>query len=163
MTAWLAANKLILYLVLGIIIIAGGWYEVYHLKQAGVAQQQAVDAKVQAVQTAKVTQAEALATSSNNSARATLQVALAAPVIPGIVVRVCQPAALNSRVLVPASASPGPDSTGNTGLPGPVGDPDAAAGIDIAPTTEALLADADAELAYWRAYYQACKKVGACL
>jgi hypothetical protein len=155
------------YLGLGLLVLIGvvGWFVIYHFKQAGIAEQQALDAKAQIAQTAKVQAAETLANTANAKASTHLQVALAAASAPGIIVRVCVPAAVNSRLLVPTSPSPRPPSVGSAGLPSAVGSADAGTrdSVDIAPATEKLLADATAKLTYWQHYYELCHAAGACL
>ena len=159
MSAWFAANKLYVYLALGVALSAAGWFWVHHLERVGVAKQQALDTRAQIAQTAKVATVEAHAQAQESVAGSQLAVALAAPVVPAFVLRVC-PSPPNSRGLLPADGGAGPIGADSARLSSGVAGQNAAAGPDIVPDTEALLQRANAQVTFWLAYYESCRAAG---
>ena len=129
------------------------------------------EAKVKAADAAAVTMAlqlrakvEADAQNTLDPANSQLRVALDSPSIVGAVtLRVCPSTPTLSPSTVPADGSPvtGRDS-GAGPLRGTVAELSESTGVDVGPTTEQLLAKADAEIAYWRAYYADCVKQNIC-
>jgi hypothetical protein len=160
----LAPYEVYIWAGLAFLLLCGGVYTVHHLEQIGVHKEQMAEAKLAAAQEIHKQEVEDRANQLNQLSGATLHSALTAPVVAGpIVVRVCPPPARPAGHPLPAN---GGAKSGGTGGPAPVlaavADGSGTQGVDIAPDTEALLARADAEIAYWRAYYANCKQQGIC-
>lgn len=160
--AYLAQYEVYLWAALAVAFLVGGIVLVHHIEQIGVERQLAADAKLQQAQVIHKEEVEKRAQELNSANDRQLHAALVAPdVKPSIVVRVC-PGAPRPLVLVPADGGALPGGTGPGGLQSGVGSSDESQGTDIAPSTEALLARANAKLAYWLNYYATCKAEGAC-
>lgn len=159
----LAPYELYIWAAIVVLLLLGGVYEVHHLENIGVQRQQAADAKLAAAQQVHTEEVEARAQQLAAAAGGQLHTALVAPdpILP-VAVRVC-PRATPTQSVVPANGSASPGSVGNpAALLRSVADGSTDLGVDIAPTTEALLRRADAEITYWRQYYATCKAEGAC-
>lgn len=159
----LAPYEVYIWAALAFLLLCGGIYEVHHLENIGVQRQQAADAKLAAAQRIHKDEVESRAQELVAASGSKLHDALVAPdPIAPIIVRVC-PRAPTAGYQLPTDggAVTGSDS-GSPVVHGPVADGSATQGLDIAPGTEALLQHADAEIAYWRSYYQTCKSQGIC-
>jgi hypothetical protein len=86
---------------------------------------------------------------------------VSSPVEPTFAVRVC-PSPPAARLVVSADGGSVPGGAVPGGLSGGMGSADEGQGVDIAPTTTALLARANAKLIYWQNFYATCKAEGAC-
>jgi hypothetical protein len=157
----IAAVERYLWIALAVGLLVGGVVLVHHLKEVGIATQQAADEKAQAVQVAHVQEVESRAAEVMAAGNTRLAVALAAtPVAAGFVLRVCPgPPHLSGNLS--ADDRPGPASPSPGGLPSGV-ESNAPVGVDIVPGTEAILARANAKLIYWQTFYAICKNEGAC-
>jgi heme exporter protein D len=160
---FLAPYETYLWAALAFLLLVGSIVVVHKIKQEGVNQQLAADAKLAQAQLIHKDEVEKRAQEIVSANDQQLHAALVAPApIPGIVVRVC-PSAPTARFKLPANG--GAVSGSNSGpapIPAAVGDGSESSGLDIAPSTEQLLARADAEIAYWRKYYSTCKAQGIC-
>jgi hypothetical protein len=156
---WLAPYEVYLWAGLAVLLLVLGVSFVEHERTIGANEVKAADARAVAAETKLKLQVEADAQKTLDPANAALHVALDGnvPVAP-IVVRVCPVAqAHGSQPVVPAD---GPPDAGRTRAPPPrpgsMADVSEKSGANIGPTTEELLAKADAEIKYWRAYYADC-------
>lgn len=159
----LAPYEVYIWAGLAVLLLVTGVYEIHHLENIGVQRQLAADAKLADAQRVHTAEVEARAEALVRANDARLHGALVAPdPKPSVAVRVCPRVAAPRP---PMSANGGTVSGGAGGpaaIPGAVGAESQGSGVDIAPSTEALLKRADAEIAYWREYYAACKAAGAC-
>jgi hypothetical protein len=120
----------------------------------------AADAKAVIAALLFKSQVEADAQKGLDPANSQLRAALDATSPPGPVVslRVCPSApARDINTGVPTDGTTVARRNGDSGpIRNPVVELSQGSGVDIGPTTEQLLAKADAEIAYWRAYYADC-------
>ncbi len=155
---YLWAGAAVLLLVLGVKINSD-------LRDHYQAQLLAADAKAVALENQLKAKVEADAQNTLDPANSILHVALDAPApVAAFTLRVCPGTGPSgAQSVVPANGGAGLGSgASSTVVPGSVGSVAQGAGVDIVPTTEQLLARADAEIAYWRKYYADCKAHGIC-
>jgi hypothetical protein len=162
---WLAPYEVYLWAGAAVLLLMLGLAAVHHEREIGANKVKAADAKVMALENQLKAKVEADAQKSLDPANSQLHAALDAPPPDATFsLRVCKPAgASGAKQVVPANGGSGP---GRGSDPQPVRDPvagvPASDGVDIRPTTEQLLAKADAEIAYWHKYYADCKAHGIC-
>lgn len=159
----LAPYEVYIWAALAFLLLCGGIYEVHHLENIGVQRQQAADAKLAEAQRIHKDEVEARAQALVAASGGKLHDALVAPdPVTPFTVRVC-PGSSAPKLKLPADGGTVAGSAGgSTAVRGPVADGSGTQGVDIAPSTEALLKRADAEIAYWRKYYRTCKAQGIC-
>ena len=156
---WLAPYEVYLWAAGAVLLLVLGLKINSDLKDHYQAQLLAADAKATALQVKLNAKVEADAQNSLNPANSQLHIALdASPSVAAFTLRVCPDAPTFNGSSVSADGSAGPGSGGTTGpVRSPVASVPTSVGIDIRPTTEQLLAKADAEIAYWHKYYADCK------
>ena len=159
----LAPYEVYIWAALAFLLLVGGVYEVHHLENIGVQRQLAADAKIADAQRVHAAEVEDRARALMAAEGGKLHGAFVAPdPKPPVAVRVC-PRAAAPQLPVPANGGAVTGSAGGSpDVRVAVADGSATQGVDIAPSTEALLDRADAEIAYWRQYYRTCKAQGIC-
>ncbi|MDP9112269.1 MAG: hypothetical protein M3O20_01150 [Acidobacteriota bacterium] len=160
--AWFAQVEVYLWAAMAVALLIGGIVLVHHIEMIGENKVKAADAKAEAARVIHKEEVEKRAQELNSANDSQLHHTLVSPpAVPAIVVRVC-PRAPAARAILPADGTPVSGSTGSGGLSSGVGSDGQGPGLDIAPDTEALLARANAKLAYWQKFYATCKAEGAC-
>ncbi len=159
----LAPYETYIWAAMAILLLVSGVFEIHHLENIGVHRQLAADAKLAQAQLVHKQEVEDRARQIVAANDAQLHRALVAPnPVPSVSVRVCkQPSASKHAVSANGSSVSG-STSGSTPVRGAVAQGSGGTGVDIAPSTEALLERADAEIEYWHKYYAACKAAGAC-
>lgn len=161
----LAPYEVYLWAGAAVLLLILGLAAVHHEREIGANRVRAADAKAVALENKLKEKVEADAQNSLRPANGQLHTALGAPPPDATFsLRVCKPAGANgAKRLVPANGGSGFSGSGASGLVrDPVAGVPASTGVDIRPTTEQLLARADAEIAYWHKYYADCKAHGIC-
>lgn len=150
------------YLDIGIVLavlVAIGWFahgQRVDQRNADLAAARQAEAK-EAAHVAKVN-SDAAATISDLQTR--FAGALAAPVKPSVVVRVCRSTSAANADGVPAGSGSGPGNDAPGGSGGGVGKD--GLGLDIAPPTEAILKRDKALIDYLQGYARTCQTTGGC-
>ncbi len=157
---WLAPYEVYLWAAVAVLSLVLGVTFVAHERAIGENKVKAADAKAVAIQNKLNAKVEADAQTILNPADSQLHAALdAPPPVNAVTLRVCpSPPTRSGRPIVSANAGPGSSSAvQQTGfVREPVAPVSEGQGVDVGPTTIQLLAQADAELAYWRKYYADC-------
>lgn len=159
----LAPYEVYIWAAIALFLLVGSVGVVHHLEDIGVKRQQLADAKLAEAQKIHKEEVEKRAQELMATESGKLRAALVAPApVSTFAVRVCRvtPAPV---IVLPSNGSGGPGSDWTRPpVRGSVDRGDAGQGVDITPDTRRLFKQADAEIAYWKAYYATCVKEGAC-
>ena len=150
-----------IWLAIAVAMVALGVHGIHRLEHVGAEQVQAADARAAAAQAIHTEEVERRAYQLVAQRDSQLHAALVAPAPDNaLAVRVCKSAAPAKHVVSANGSASAGSHPAPSDVPGQVASDDS--GRDIGPDTERLLAEADAEIAYWQGYYHDCKELGIC-